>query len=109
MVDAMSRGGKLTLAKAAVDVYHCGSTRAATARGSRVAISSRNATTGKGQSAGMGFPVEVRMSAGLITIAYGPHKYMRMAEALALSYRRYHPKLPLCVVTDEANAERLAV
>ena len=48
------------------------------------------------------------MSAGLITIAYGPHKYMRMAEALALSYRRYHPKLPFCVVTDEANAERLA-
>ena len=48
------------------------------------------------------------MSAGLITIAYGPHKYMRMAEALALSYRRWNPELPFCVVTDEANAERLA-
>ena len=48
------------------------------------------------------------MSAGLITIAYGPHKYMRMAEALALSYRRWNPKLPFCVVTDQANAERLA-
>jgi hypothetical protein len=47
------------------------------------------------------------MSAGLITIAYGPHKYMRMAEALALSYRRWNPTLPFCVVTDAANAERL--
>src|SRR5262245_44621856 len=50
----------------------------------------------------------VLMSAGLLTIAYGPHKYMRMAEALALSYRRWNPTLPFCVVTDQANAERLA-
>ncbi|HET6159456.1 MAG TPA: hypothetical protein VFE34_14005 [Dongiaceae bacterium] len=48
------------------------------------------------------------MSAGLITIAYGPYKYIRMAEALALSYRRWNPKLPFCVVTDAANAERLS-
>lgn len=48
------------------------------------------------------------MSAGLATIAYGPHKYMRMAEALALSDRHWNPKLPFCVVTDQANAERLA-
>jgi len=47
------------------------------------------------------------MSAGLITIAYGPHKYIRMAEALALSYRRWNPTLPFCVVTDAANAGRL--
>jgi hypothetical protein len=49
----------------------------------------------------------MRMSAGLITIAYGPQKYMRMADALALSYRRWKPKLPFCVVTDQANAGRL--
>ena len=48
------------------------------------------------------------MSAGLLTIAYGPHKYVRMAEALALSYRRWNPTLPFCVVTDQANAEQLA-
>jgi hypothetical protein len=48
------------------------------------------------------------MSAGLITIAYGPQKYMRMAEALALSYRRWNPKLPFCAVTDKANADQLA-
>jgi hypothetical protein len=30
-----------------------------------------------------------------------------MAEALALSYRRWKPKRPFCVVTDAANAERL--
>jgi hypothetical protein len=47
------------------------------------------------------------MSAGLITIAYGPHKYIRMAEALALSYRRWNPTLRFCVVTDAANAGRL--
>jgi hypothetical protein len=47
------------------------------------------------------------MSAGLITIAYGPHKYIRMAQALALSYRRWNPTLPFCVVTDAANAEKL--
>ena len=48
------------------------------------------------------------MSAGLITIAYGPRKYVRMAEALARSYRRWNPGLPICVVTDRANADRLA-
>jgi hypothetical protein len=49
------------------------------------------------------------MSCGVITIAYGPHKYIRMAEALALSYRRWNFSLPFCVVTDQANAEKLAV
>lgn len=48
------------------------------------------------------------MSAGLITIAYGPHKYLRMAQALALSYRRWNPTLPFCVVTDAASADKLA-
>ena len=48
------------------------------------------------------------MSAGLITIAYGPRKYVRMAEALARSYRRWNPELPICVVTDRANVDRLA-
>ena len=47
------------------------------------------------------------MSAGLLTIAHGPHRYIRMAEALALSYRRWKPSRPICVVTDDANAERL--
>lgn len=48
------------------------------------------------------------MSAGLITIAYGPRKYVHMAEALARSYRRWNPELPICVVTDRANADRLS-
>lgn len=48
------------------------------------------------------------MSAGLLTIAHGPQRYIRMAEALALSYRRWKPTRPFCVVTDAANAKRLA-
>jgi hypothetical protein len=48
------------------------------------------------------------MSRGLMTIAYGPHRYIRMAEALGLSYRRWNPALPFCVVTDQANAKVLA-
>jgi hypothetical protein len=47
------------------------------------------------------------MSAGLLTVAHGSHRYIRMAEALALSYRRWKPKRPFCIVTDAANAERL--
>jgi hypothetical protein len=47
------------------------------------------------------------MSAGLLTIAHGSHRYIRMAEALALSYRRWKPTRPICVVTDDANAKRL--
>lgn len=48
------------------------------------------------------------MTAGLLTIAYGSQRYIRMARALALSYRRWKPSLPFCVVTDEANAEELS-
>jgi hypothetical protein len=44
------------------------------------------------------------MSDGLITIAYGPRKYLRMARALALSYRRLGGTRPLAVVTDAAGA-----
>jgi hypothetical protein len=44
---------------------------------------------------------------GLITIAYGPRKYLRMARALALSYRRLGGRRPLAVVTDRAGAAQL--
>ena len=47
------------------------------------------------------------MSEGLITIAYGPQKYIRMARALALSYRRHLPKRPFAVVTDQSSAKEL--
>lgn len=47
------------------------------------------------------------MSQGLITIAYGPEKYIRMARALALSYRRQNPLRPFAVVTDDGNARAL--
>ncbi|CAM5762342.1 hypothetical protein LMIY3S_00441 [Labrys miyagiensis] len=48
------------------------------------------------------------MSQGLMTIAYGPKKYIRMARALALSYRRLHPTLPMAIVTDKANAAEMS-
>ena len=44
---------------------------------------------------------------GLLTIAYGRPKYIKMARALALSYRRFNPGRPFAVVTDEANAHTL--
>ncbi len=44
------------------------------------------------------------MTEGLLTIAYGPERYVRMARALSLSYRRYNPTRPLAVVTDETNS-----
>ncbi|MFO1056430.1 MAG: hypothetical protein U1E53_05620 [Dongiaceae bacterium] len=47
------------------------------------------------------------MADGLITIAYGPRKYLRMARALALSYRRLGGRRPLAVVTDAAGAAAL--
>jgi hypothetical protein len=47
------------------------------------------------------------LSQGLITIAYGPEKYIRMARALALSYRRQNPLRPFAVVTDDGNAKGL--
>lgn len=43
-----------------------------------------------------------------MTIAYGPEKYIRMAEALARSYRRWNPTRPFAVVTDEKNKARLS-
>ena len=47
------------------------------------------------------------MSEGLITIAYGPEKYIRMARALALSYRRQNPLRPFAIVTDDSNRKGL--
>jgi hypothetical protein len=47
------------------------------------------------------------MADGLITIAYGPRRYPRMARALALSYRRLGGRRPLAVVTDAAGAAML--
>jgi hypothetical protein len=44
---------------------------------------------------------------GLLTIAYGRPKYIRMAKALSLSYRRHKPNRPFAIVTDEANAQTL--
>ena len=43
------------------------------------------------------------MTEGLLTIAYGPLKYIEMAQALSLSYRRLNPSRPIAVVTDEKN------
>jgi hypothetical protein len=37
---------------------------------------------------------------GILTIAYGAGKYLRMGRALARSIRRYHDQTPLAVVTD---------
>jgi hypothetical protein len=48
------------------------------------------------------------LSEGLITIAYGPEKYIRMARALALSYRRQNQLKPFAIVTDDSNAKGLA-
>ena len=45
---------------------------------------------------------------GLLTIAYGRPKYIRMAQALSLSYRRHKPGRPFAIVTDEANAQTLS-
>ena len=45
---------------------------------------------------------------GLLTLAYGRPKYIRMAQALALSYRRYNPARPFAIITDEANAQTLS-
>ncbi len=48
------------------------------------------------------------MSEGFITIAYGAKEYIRMARALALSYRRFSPSRPFAVVTDEGNIKNLS-
>ena len=40
---------------------------------------------------------------GLLTIAFGRKQFVRMAKALALSYRRLAPKRPFAVVTDSSN------
>jgi hypothetical protein len=45
------------------------------------------------------------MSEGLMTIAFGSQRYIRMAQALARSYRRHNSKRPFAVVTDEANLD----
>jgi hypothetical protein len=47
------------------------------------------------------------LSEGLITIAYGPEKYIRMARALALSYRRHNQLRPFAIVTDDRNVKDL--
>jgi hypothetical protein len=50
---------------------------------------------------------EAILSEGLITIAYGPTKYIRMARALALSYRRQNQLRPIAIVTDDSNTKDL--
>jgi hypothetical protein len=47
------------------------------------------------------------LSERLITIAYGPEKYIRMARALALSYRRHNQRRPFAIVTDDRNTKDL--
>jgi hypothetical protein len=53
------------------------------------------------------FSEEANLSEGLVTIAYGPKKYIRMARALALSYRRHNQLRPIAIVTDDSNAKRV--
>lgn len=53
------------------------------------------------------FSEEANLSEGLITIAYGPEKYIRMARALALSYRRQNPVRRFAIVTDDSNTKGL--
>ncbi len=48
------------------------------------------------------------MSEGFITIAYGAKEYIRMARAMALSYRRFNSSRPFAVVTDEGNIKNLS-
>jgi hypothetical protein len=48
------------------------------------------------------------MSQGLMTIAYGPKKYIRMARALSQSYRRHNPSRPIAIVTDKSNAAEMS-
>ena len=44
---------------------------------------------------------------GLLTLSYGGPKYLRMAQALSLSYRRHNPARPFAIITDQASAHTL--
>jgi hypothetical protein len=44
------------------------------------------------------------MHEGLLTIAYGSKKYVKMAQSLSRSYRRHDASRPIAIVTDEKNA-----
>ena len=44
---------------------------------------------------------------GLVTLSYGGPKYIRMAQALSLSYRRHNPARPFAIITDQASAHTL--
>jgi hypothetical protein len=41
---------------------------------------------------------------GFVTMAFGPDRYLRQAETLALSLRRHMPGIPLAIITDRADA-----
>jgi len=45
------------------------------------------------------------MSCGVLTMAYGPESYLRMAKGLARSIRLRNPDFPLAIVTDRAPSE----
>jgi hypothetical protein len=44
---------------------------------------------------------------GLLTLSYGGPKYIRMAQALSLSYRRHNSDRPFAIITDQASAHTL--
>ena len=48
------------------------------------------------------------MSQVIITIAYGSEKYIKMARALALSYRRFHPTRQFAIITDELHQAEMS-
>jgi hypothetical protein len=51
--------------------------------------------------------LEKMTSEGLITIAFDSERYVRMACALSLSYKRYNPSKPIAVVPDEKYSKVL--
>jgi hypothetical protein len=44
---------------------------------------------------------------GFLTMAFGPDRYLRQAETLALSLRRHMPGVPLALITDHQDAGSL--
>jgi hypothetical protein len=44
---------------------------------------------------------------GLLTFAFGAQRYVDMARALSLSYRRYSPSRPFAIITDDKNTAAL--
>lgn len=51
--------------------------------------------------------MQAKLPIGIITMAYGPDRYIRQAETLARSIRRNMPGMPIALVTDRSRASDL--